>query len=169
MAKKTVEPKTEEEVIKRLPFKKEEKVIKETAAMLLKSLSIEEDFAVTEVEDGAEILLDTADNGILIGYHGEVLEALQLILSLAIAKKLGYFLRISIEVGEYKKNRSSYLETIAFSAKERALTENREIPLPNLKSWERRLVHVLLQNDEDVMSESIGEGRERTLVIKPKV
>jgi spoIIIJ-associated protein len=167
MAKKVSET-TAEEVVKRMPFKKEEKVVTDVTKATLKTLTIEDSFEVKEVPDGVEILLDTQDNGILIGYHGEVLEALQLVLSLAIAKKLGYFIRISIEIGEYKKNRSSYLENIAFSAKERALAENREIVLPNLKGWERRVVHMLFQEDEEVMSESVGEGRERTLVIKPR-
>lgn len=158
----------EEEAVKRLPFKKEEKVITDVAKKLFKTLTIEDPFSVSEMQDGAEIVLDTKDNGILIGYHGEVLEALQLVLSLAIAKKLGYFLRISIEVGEYKKNRSSYLENMAQSAKERVLEQHQEVVLPNLKSWERRIVHMLFQNDDEVMSESVGEGRDRTLVIKPR-
>lgn len=171
MAKKAEKVTTEEkkeEVVKRLPFKKEEKVITDVTKAILSTLTIEDAFEVKEVEEGVEIVLDTQDNGILIGYHGEVLEALQLILSLAIAKKLGYFLRVSIEVGEYKKNRSSYLETMAYGAKEKALEQQQEIALPNLKSWERRIVHMLFVDDEDVMSESVGEGRERTLVIKPR-
>jgi spoIIIJ-associated protein len=164
----TKKQQTEDKEVKRLPFAKEEKVISEVVSDLLQALSITDTFEVQEREDGVELLLDSQDNGILIGYHGEVLEALQLILSMAISKKLGYFLRMSIEIGEYKKNRSSYLENMAYDAKQRALTEGREISLPNLKSWERRIVHMLFQNDEEVVSESVGEGRERTLVIKPK-
>lgn len=167
-AKKQTTEEAKDEVVKRLPFAKEEKIVKEVSGDLLKALSIKESFEITEVEDGVELLLNSEDNGILIGYHGEVLEALQLILSLAISKKLGYFIRVSIEIGEYKKNRSSYLENMAYAAKERALTEQAEIALPNLKSWERRIVHMIFQNDEEVVSESVGDGRERTLVIKPK-
>ena len=164
MVKKT----TETDEVKRLPFSKEEKIVTKLVKEILENLSIEEPFSVQEVDGGVEIVLDTKDNGILIGYHGEVLEALQLILSLAVSKKLGYYVRVSIEIGEYKKNRSSYLENIAYAAKERAIAENREIPLPNLKSWERRVVHMLFQQDDEVISESVGQGRDRTLVIKPR-
>lgn len=164
---KTTKQAAEKEA-ERLPFEKEEKVIAETTTALLKSLSINDAFEIVEKEDGVELVLNSEDNGILIGYHGEVLEALQLILSLAISKKLGYFLRVSIEIGEYKKNRSSYLENMAYDAKQRVLSERREVALPNLKSWERRVVHMLFQDDAEVVSESIGEGRERTLVIKPR-
>jgi spoIIIJ-associated protein len=157
-----------EEAGQRMPFAKEEKIINETANSLFKALSITAEFEIQNHDEGVELLLNSEENGILIGYHGEVLEALQLILSLALSKKLGYFLRISIEIGEYKKNRSSYLENMAYSAKQRALEQGGEVPLPNLKAWERRVVHMLFQNDEEVMSESVGEGRERTLVIKPR-
>ena len=43
------------------------------------------------------------------------------------------------------------------------------LSLPNLRSWERRVVHTFLQDDKEVTSESAGEGRERTLIIKPRV
>lgn len=168
MAKKVSESAEEKDTVTRMPFKKEEKVVTQVTKHILGALTIDDSFSVSETADGVEITLDTQDNGILIGYHGEVLEALQLVLSLAIAKKLGYFIRVSIEIGEYKKNRSSYLENMAYSAKERALANNQEVVLPNLKSWERRVVHMLFQHDEEVMSESVGEGRERTLVIKPR-
>ena len=52
--------------------------------------------------------------------------------------------------------------------KEQVLSEQKEHVLPSLKSWERRVVHLILQNDEEVVSESIGEGKERVLVVKPR-
>lgn len=104
----------------------------------------------------------------LIGYHGETLEALQLLLALAIARKNGKFTRVSIEIGEYKKNRSEYLERLAVQTKERVLGEGRDIVLSELKSWERRVVHMILQDDPEVFSESMGEGRNRVLVVKKR-
>lgn len=104
----------------------------------------------------------------VIGYHGETLESLQLIIALILAKERGEFKRVSLEIGDYKKNRSEWLERLALDAKERALAENREVYLSDLKSWERRVIHLLLQDDKEVISESSGEGRDRVLVIKPK-
>ncbi len=146
----------------------EKKVIKQTTEKLLKLLQVEGSFDIIENEEGAEIILTTKDTGIVIGYHGETLEALSLILSLCISKKIGRFIRISMEVGDYKKDRTEFLKSLALETKDRVLRENREIMLPSLKSWERRIVHLFLQEDEEVLSESIGEGRERTLVIKPR-
>ena len=104
----------------------------------------------------------------IIGYHGEVLESLQLILSLSVAKKLGRFVRVSIEVDGYKKNRTEYLHNLAEQVKERVLADNQEQVLSSLKSWERRVIHLYLQNDEQVTSESTGEGKDRVLVVKPR-
>lgn len=157
-----------EETTQKLTWKEEEKVIEKVAKDLFKTLGVSDSFSLSQTEHGAELVLDSEDNGIIIGYHGEVLESLQLVLSLMVSKKLGYFVRISIEVGEYKKNRSSWLESVALSAKERALEEGREIALPNLKSWERRVVHLFFENDPDVASESVGQGRDRMLIVKPR-
>lgn len=149
-------------------MEKRNKVIKEVAAELLKLLEIEGGFDFTETEESINFELDTKDSGIVIGYHGDTLESLQLILALCLAKKLGEFKRVSIEVGEYKKKREEWLKTLAEETKERVLSQNKEIYLSDLKSWERRVVHLFLQNDQEVVSESIGEGKDRVLVVKPK-
>lgn len=146
----------------------EKKIIKQTTEKLLKLLQVDGGFDIVENEEGAEIVLETKDSGIVIGYHGETLEALSLVLSLCISKKIGRFVRVSVEVGDYKKDRTEFLKSLALETKDRVIRENREIMLPSLKSWERRIVHLFLQEDEEVISESIGEGRERTLVIKPR-
>lgn len=149
--------------------KKEKRIIKNTIAELFKLLNIDGNFGIEEGKEGvAEVILDTKDNGIVIGYHGDTLDSLQLILSLCISKKLGKFKRVSIEVGDYKKNRMEWLKNLALATKERVLTEGQEIAIPQLKSWERRVIHLILENDEKVFSESLGEGRDRVLVVRPK-
>jgi spoIIIJ-associated protein len=144
------------------------KKIETTIKKFFASLGIDTSFSISEDEEAIAVTLETEDTGIVIGYHGETLEALQLVLSLLLAKRRGEFKRVSLEVGDYKKNRSEWLERLAMDAKERAIAENKEIYLSDLKSWERRVVHLLLQDDKEVVSESTGEGKDRILVIKPK-
>ena len=159
--------------------KKEIKIIKDVTTKLLELLGVDGKFDILENKsrtnsvldkegESLDIILDTKDTGIVIGYHGDTMEGLQLVLSLCVAKKLGRFVRISLEVGDYKKNRTEWLRSLAKETKERVLSENKEIIIPELRSWERRIVHLLLENDDKVMSESQGEGRDRVLVIKPK-
>lgn len=142
--------------------------IHDLLAKLFAEVEIEGTFELIESGESIDVMLDTKDTGIVIGYHGEILEALQLIASLMVAKKIGTFVRISIEVGDYKKNRTEYLEKLAQQAKERVISEGREQELSDLKSWERRIVHMFLQDDDQVTSESVGEGRDRHLVVKLK-
>lgn len=147
---------------------KQIKTVEKEAKKLFSLLGIEDSFEISEKEEGAELTIDAVDSGVIIGRHGENLEGLQLVLSLCVSKKLGEFKRISVEVGGYKQKREEWLKDLAVQTKDRALSENREIYLSNLKSWERRIVHMYLAEDEDVSSESVGEGRDRVLVIKPK-
>lgn len=152
--------------------KKEIKVIKEITEKLLKLLDVDGDFEILESKgadgESVEIVLNTKDTGVVIGYHGDTLEGLQLVLSLCVARNLGKFVRISIDVGDYKKNRTEWLKTLALETKERVLSEGKEIAIPELKSWERRIVHLLLEGDGEVVSASQGEGRDRVLVVSPK-
>jgi spoIIIJ-associated protein len=131
-------------------------------------LGIEDSFDISESDEAIDVVINSEDPGMIIGHHGDTLDALQLILSLALAKETGEFKRVSLEVGDYKRNRSDYLRNLAEQTKQRALSEGREIYLPSLKPWERREVHMHLADDQEVMSESVGEGRERTLVVKPR-
>ncbi len=149
-------------------MEKEQNHIEKIIEEILSVLEIDGDFTFSASEEVVEINLETKDSGMVIGYHGEILEALQLVFSLAISKKLGRFVRASIEVGDYKKNRTDWLEGLAIQTKEKVLQDKKEVTLPNLRSWERRIVHMYFQDDPEVISESVGVGRDRTLVIKPR-
>lgn len=143
--------------------------IQQVTEELLKTLGIDATCEVTEADEAmATVAIQAEETGMLIGYHGETLEALQLLIALGAAKKSGEFVRVSVEVGDYKKNREEWLKSLVEQTKQRVLDEGRAVTLPNLKPWERRVVHLLLQDDPDVVSESMGEGRERTLTISPK-
>lgn len=147
---------------------KEKKLIEKITKELLSLIGINERYELSFQEDAVDLLLEIEDKGVIIGYHGEVLDSLQLIFSLIIAKKIGRFVPISIEVGDYKKNRIDFLQNLAVCTKEKVLQENKELSLIGLKSWERKVVHLFLQEDKEVTSESVGEGRDRTLIIKPR-
>src|SRR3989344_3885662 len=88
---------------KKVMKKTERDTIQDTTTDLLSLLGIEATFELISKEEDevVDIVLETEDTGIIIGYHGEVLESLQLVLSLCVAKKIGRFVRVSIEVGDY--------------------------------------------------------------------
>lgn len=144
------------------------KSIEKIVKALFDKVGINEPFEVDESDEMISVIVNATEPGLIIGHHGDTLDSLQLVLSLMVAKELGEFKRLTLEVGDYKKNRSDYLKTLAEQTKEKVLSEQREIYLPNLKPWERREVHMHLAEDEEVYSESVGEGKERTLVVKPR-
>jgi len=148
-------------------MEKQTQTVQKTAEKLLSLLGIVGNVSVEMQEDIAQVVVETEEGGMLIGYHGETLESFQTILSLVASHELGEFVRVNVEVGDYKRNRVEYLKHLALQAKEQALSQNTGISL-SLKPWERREVHLLLQDDAEVATESMGEGRDRVLVVKPR-
>lgn len=143
-------------------------MVREEVEKLMGLLGISGDCEVAEKDGVFEVVLKSDDSGVVIGHHGDTLDALQLVISLCLEKKLGEFRQVTLDIGDYKKNRMERLRQMAEEAKEKALSSGGEVSLPMLKPWERRVIHLLLQEDGSVFSESIGEDRDRVLVIKPK-
>jgi len=73
--------------------------IQKTIEDVLSALEVSAQVSLEKSDEGVTVVLETEDTGILIGYHGETLEALQLLFSLASAKKIGTFVRVTVEVG----------------------------------------------------------------------
>jgi spoIIIJ-associated protein len=140
---------------------------KETESLLVK-VGITTEVSVTEDEDGYKVGIDTEENALLIGKHGNTLSSLELVLSLMVAKKSGEFKRVLLEVGDYRAEREEYLKELANRMREEVASSGYEKTIRGLKAWERRLIHLMLQEDESVTTESRGEGRDRVLVILKK-
>lgn len=145
------------------------KIVTKEAEKLLKEIGITSTVEVNEVEEGFTLVLDAGeDNALLIGKHGNTLSSFELILTLIVANKAGEFKRITVEVGSYRAEREQYLEQLADKLREEVMTSGYEKQVRGLKPWERRYMHMYLQEDSEVATESIGEDRDRTLIIKKK-
>jgi spoIIIJ-associated protein len=144
-------------------------VIKEVAVELLSKLDI---LAGVEVVDQGENLFHvnvaTEESGLLIGYHGETLQSLQIMLGQLVFKKLGQWVRIVVEVGDYRAKREEQLISMANSWAAQAISTGVPVYVPFLPPGERRVVHIALQERTDVETLSEGEGRNRQLVIRAK-
>lgn len=146
-----------------------EELIKKTTQELLEKLEVTAEVEVINKEgETPSVNIITSEAGILIGFHGETLRALELVLTFLISKKLGEFTRVSVDVGGYKKQKEEKLLELARGIKEQVISEGKEITIPNLTPQERRIVHIYFQNDKDILTQSQGEGGERLLVVKPK-
>jgi spoIIIJ-associated protein len=115
-----------------------------------------------------QINLPEDQTGIYIGTHGDSLMSLQLVLGLMVSQRLGDWLPISVNVNDYRQKREEALTNLAENAAQKAISLNQEIIIPNLSSYERRIIHTHLQDNDKVVSESRGEGLNRQLFICPK-
>ena len=83
-----------------------------------------------------------------------------------IAKRLNIE-KVNVDLNNYKREREHLIAELAKAAARKALLEKKEVALPAMNSYERRLVHVALATRPDLKTESMGEGSERHIVIKP--
>ncbi len=143
--------------------------VKEITEDLLKRLEVVGVVAVDVDETGAyQVHIETEETGLLIGYHGRTLESFQILLGIIVSKKLAAWVKVYVNVGDYRQKREETLMHMAQRAAERALSFGHPVELPNLSPSERRVIHLTLGGDERVETESVGEGMNRTLVVKPK-
>ena len=146
-----------------------EEVVKKAAEDLLSALQIEGTVAVTKgEEDVISVNLETTESGLLIGFHGETLYSFQLILGLMVYKQLGEWVKIVVEIGDYRAKREEQLTAMAQAYANQAISTGQPVYLPPLPPSERRVVHMALQERTDVTTESEGEGNSRRVVVKPK-
>jgi len=108
------------------------------------------------------------DLGILIGRRGQTLAALQYIVRLLVGQQVKTWVPIVIDVEGYKQRRYQALESFARQMAERVKTKGAPFTLEPMPAYERRIVHMALANHADVITESIGQGETRKVVIRPK-
>lgn len=140
--------------------------------MVVKSLEISANVSNSVGEEG-ELIIDIGgeDAGTLIGHHGETLDALQYLASLAASKKeketgekLGYT-RITVDVENYREKREETLRGVARRMAARVLKYRRNVTLEPMNPYERRIIHSEVQNIEGVTTHSVGVDSERRIVI----
>jgi len=145
-------------------------IIKACAEELLTDLGV--DFSVTvgdlEGEEGVSVNIESPQANLLIGYHAEALNALQYFVGLMAEKKIGEWTKVIINIGDYRQRREEQLRELAMSLAQKAVFSGEPQIANNLTPSERRIVHIALADHSDVVTESVGEGRDRHLMIKPK-
>jgi spoIIIJ-associated protein len=124
---------------------------------------------VTRADD-EEIDVDIfgGDPGKIIGRGGRTLVALEYLANTVINREDEPRIRVSIDVGGYKRRRDDRLRTEARKAAAKVRKSGFAVELEPMSAAERRVIHVELAQDASVMSESTGEGRNRRVVIKPR-
>lgn len=141
--------------------------VSESLENILSLLSLEGSFEVEEKEDGVFVSIDTEEAGKLIGYQGETLAALQLVVNLIVSKRNPESKRVIIDVASWRRGKEEELAHRARMWAEKVLESGAPMDLEPMPSWQRRIVHMTIQGTDGVESESVGEGIARHLVISP--
>ncbi|MBM3463550.1 MAG: KH domain-containing protein [Armatimonadetes bacterium] len=126
--------------------------------------SVEED----EIDSQLYLNIVGPDLGILIGKHGQTLEALQFILNLIVNHNQEERVRVIVDVGGYRERRERTLKELAQRMARRALDEGCNVTLEPMMANERRLIHLALADDPRVETFSQGEEPMRKVIIAPR-
>jgi len=131
---------------------------------------ITEVMSESDHQSGPVIHVDVQGNdlSILIGRQAETLNALQYITSLIVAKELGQWVTILVDVQGYRARRENQLRKLARRLADQAVQTGRRQVLEPMPANERRYIHLELRGHPDVTTESIGEEPNRKVTILPK-
>jgi len=121
--------------------------------------------AVTDDEVFVEVF--GGDPGKIIGRGGRTLAALEYVTNAVVNRDEGRGVRVNVDVGGYKRRRDERLRESAFNAAARVRKSGHEVEMEPMSAAERRVVHMALAEEPDVMTESSGEGPNRRVVVKP--
>ncbi len=115
-----------------------------------------------------KIHLQTDQPGVLIGFKGKTLNALQTVLGLAVLKRFGPEIKILVDVNDYRQTQEEKLKNLALEAAARAKSEKKSIALPPMSAFERRLIHLFLAADPEIETVSEDKGNQRHVIVKLK-
>jgi len=142
-------------------------LVKKLATKVFSLLEMSVELAVEENKEGVIINVKMENPALLIGFHGETLSSLQLVLSMMVYRELKEWVRLAIDVDGYLQRRQEVLEQMALSTAQRVRFSQEAYVLPPMNSRERRIVHLALVGITDVQTESQGEEPQRSVVVNP--
>jgi spoIIIJ-associated protein len=141
----------------------------ETEGLLEKMIS---KFEVEVADDGGvfQVIIKTDEEvSTVIGRHGETIRAIQKILEVILYKKFNERVEILVNVNDFREKQKERLETMAREYADQTKATGTASYIRSLSSYERKLIHEFITaNFPDLTTTSVGEGRDRQLVIEVK-
>jgi spoIIIJ-associated protein len=108
------------------------------------------------------------DLGVLIGPRGETLNAVQYLARLIVGNQLQRRASFVVDVEGYRKRRQQALARLAERMAKKVISRRRAVSLEPMPPHERRIIHMTLRNNDEVYTQSSGEGKRRKVRILPK-
>lgn len=122
------------------------------------------------VSNGDRMITISGDEaGILIGHHGDTLEALQYLINLAANKKSDEdskeHIKVTLDIENYRAKREETLRRLARGVASKVMRYKKSITLEPMSPYERRIIHAEIQNFRGVTTNSIGTDNNRRVVV----
>ncbi len=108
------------------------------------------------------------DSGLIIGRKGETLRSLEFIISFILKRQLDKRVRVILDVEGYQERRRQNLASQAEFTADKVIKTGRSMKMDPMSPFDRRIVHLTLENEKKVVTESEGTGSRRQVVIRPK-
>ncbi len=121
---------------------------------------------ILESDNIYNVTLITSNNAILIGKEGKNLNSLQSILRNTIKNQTELNIKINIDISNYKNKKMKNLEFEVKKIAREVLKTKLSVSLDPMNSYERRFIHNLINTYDHLETESVGEGKERHIIIK---
>jgi len=135
---------------------------------LLELMGEQAEVSVTDKdEEGIAIDIKADGSGVLIGRHGQTLDAMEYLVNRLLARRIKDAVPAILDVATYRARRRQQLERMALSMGERAKRERQVIAMEPMAPRDRRVVHLALKDDPMVTTRSVGSGYVRALEIVP--
>ena len=134
---------------------------------LLSRMQIESPVTVEETEEMILLNIQGDGSGLLIGKRGQNLDALQYILNKAIHHSANGHKMIVIDTEGYRKRREEALVALALRIGEKVKKTKKPVTVGHMNAHDRRIIHLAVQNDENLATRSRGEGEYRKILILP--
>ncbi len=134
---------------------------------ILVRMDLEYPVAVEETEDAIRLNIQGECSGLLIGKHGQNLDAIQYIVNKALHKGSNGGKPVVIDIEAYRKRREESLVTLAAKLGDKVKKTRKAVTVSNMNAHDRRIIHLALQNDSALVTKSRGEGEYRKIVIMP--
>lgn len=141
---------------------------KEIVGQLLARMGIRCQVSSRTTSEAIVVDVSGRDLGVLIGWRGETLRALQTMTNLLASRRLAPEQRVIVDVERYRQRRENTVREIAYRAARQVKVTGDPITLDAMQPFERRAIHLALEADPDVMTVSIGEEPERRVVVGPR-
>ena len=116
-------------------------------------------------EDRLQVSVKSEDTGLLIGRDGQNLAAVQYLASRMVTRAMGAQVRLQVDAGDYHVRQDSRLQELALSLAEKVKATGKVQTTRPLSAYQRRVIHLALQDDPEVQTRSSGEGALKHVVI----